>query len=142
MPSISYANGQLISSVTGVSYQWYLNGNPIAGANQISYTPTQQGNYTVEVFFQDACSKTSLPYNFISTGVSDWKNEDFKIYPNPSSNAVTIEGLGNQSVELRSMSGQLIHLNFVQQNKLDISHLSTGCYILSIEGRHYKIQKL
>lgn len=33
----------------GLSYQWFLNGNPITGATSASYVPTQGGSYSVEV---------------------------------------------------------------------------------------------
>jgi hypothetical protein len=43
---------------TGLSYQWSLNGNPISGANQGSYTATAGGTYTVEVT-SGGCSAVS-----------------------------------------------------------------------------------
>ena len=42
----------------GLNYQWFLNGNPINGANSASFLPTQDGLYTVEVA-NGNCSATS-----------------------------------------------------------------------------------
>lgn len=38
--------------VPNVTYQWFLNNNPIAGATNASYTATQPGVYTVKVYIQ------------------------------------------------------------------------------------------
>ncbi len=39
--------------VPNVTYQWFLNNNPIAGATNASYTATQPGVYTVKVYIQE-----------------------------------------------------------------------------------------
>ncbi len=38
---------QINSGTGGVDFQWYLNGNPIAGANEISYTTNMAGHYNI-----------------------------------------------------------------------------------------------
>ena len=43
------------------SYQWNLNGSPIAGATSISYIAVASGSYTVTVTNNVGCTATSLP---------------------------------------------------------------------------------
>ncbi|GBL35472.1 hypothetical protein EMGBS15_10670 [Filimonas sp.] len=43
----------------GLTYQWYLNGNPISGATSAAYNATQSGNFTVMVTNTANCSATS-----------------------------------------------------------------------------------
>lgn len=59
----SFCNGSslLFSASTGVgyTYQWYLNGTPISGANASTYNATQAGNYYVVITNSSNCSATS-----------------------------------------------------------------------------------
>lgn len=137
-PSIIFNTGQLTSTVIGVSYQWYLNGNPIAGANQISHAPTQQGNYNVEVFFQDGCSKVSSPYNYISTYISELEMDKIKIYPNPATDYIVIEGLKNNAIEIYAIDGKKLMVDLVDKNRIDVSNFSKGLYLLKVEMKFYK----
>ena len=62
--TILHHEGILTSSVIGSEYQWYLNGNVIPQANEISYTPIISGQYIVELFFSNDCPTMSNPYDF------------------------------------------------------------------------------
>lgn len=44
---------------SGVSYQWYLNNNPISGATANTYAATAAGSYTVVVSTSPTCATTS-----------------------------------------------------------------------------------
>lgn len=49
----------VLTSSAATVYQWYLNGNPIQGANSRSYTATVTGDYTVAVTTGSGCSNES-----------------------------------------------------------------------------------
>ena len=68
-PVVSSSNGQLsfcigqslnLEATVGLSnYQWYLNGNIIAGANGATYTATEAGSYTVASTAANGCVTSS-----------------------------------------------------------------------------------
>lgn len=56
---------------TGLSYQWYLNGNVIANATNPTHLPTAAGSYTVKVTdASTSCSKISEPTVLSATFIS------------------------------------------------------------------------
>lgn len=63
-PTVTQVGSVLTSTVTGTNYQWYLNGVLIGGAVNQSYTATQNGIYTVEVFNSNGCSAISAGFAF------------------------------------------------------------------------------
>lgn len=58
-PVISWTGSSLFSSTTYTAYQWYLNNNPIAGANQRLFQPLQTGIYHLRVTGPAGCTNTS-----------------------------------------------------------------------------------
>ena len=48
-------------SLSGYTYQWYLNGVAISGATGLSYTASSPGSYTVKVTGSASCIGTSAP---------------------------------------------------------------------------------
>ncbi|MBS4043265.1 MAG: PKD domain-containing protein, partial [Chitinophagaceae bacterium] len=54
----TFCNGSSVTltSSTGNSYQWYLNGSTISGANGSTYNATATGNYTVAITNSNGCT--------------------------------------------------------------------------------------
>ena len=89
-PILTYNGGTLYSSAP-IGNQWYLDGTAIGGATQDSYTPLQNGIYTVEVTSPEGCTALSAPFTItdVSTGDVDGVNS-VSIYPNPFHDRATL----------------------------------------------------
>lgn len=55
------------NNVSGASYAWYLNGNPISGVSTNSYAASSAGNYYVVITASSGCSTTSATINLINS---------------------------------------------------------------------------
>ena len=150
--NITENGGVLTSSITGVGYQWYLNNNLIAGANNINYTPTITGDYTVEVIFSNGCPTLSSPYSFILTSIIvDNFNEEIELYPNPTSKTINLQLTNTYEtiiVHVRDLSGKLMatkEYTNTKQFNFEIDQ-SPGIYIVEISNQagnsaKYKVVK-
>lgn len=71
---------------------------------------------------------------FIKTAsVANNKLEAFNIYPNPSNGNYTVEGFKVNSAKVLDLNGRLIaNLENVEQNKLDLTNLKNGMYLLQL----------
>lgn len=143
-------NGAVLTASPGVTFQWYINGNPITGATSSTYTVTNNGAYTVVATDANGCvSPVSAPV-FTNVSIEEKDLVLFSIYPNPTSGILTIAWNKNEtaSVKVVDMQGRVLkQLNEIQSgNTLDIRDLATGIYIVDIEvgkeKRNFKIQKV
>ncbi|HET6246048.1 MAG: T9SS type A sorting domain-containing protein [Bacteroidetes bacterium] len=135
VPGIYQNGNDLFSNQTGLSYQWFLEGNPISNSNSISITFTQNGNYTVAVFYANGCSELSIPFSVTSVGISENGLDNFSVYPNPSKGLIAIKGtsLSGKQVTIFNASGQNMQ-DFSIENDftLNLSNLNNGIYVLKI----------
>ena len=123
----------LLATVTGTNNQFTWS----TGDQSQSITITTGGTYTVNVTNSSGCSAsdaiqiTSDPCASLEQ-ISDWA---VKVYPNPSSEVVTIES--NEIFEqiyLYDSNGKLVYSNSVSANSMtiDVSKLVTGVYEMKL----------
>ena len=62
------------------------------------------------------------------------KNEiEINVYPNPTNNRITVDSdVKIESVQLIGMNGQIINKQLDNNNRIDLSELTSGVYILNI----------
>lgn len=144
-------NGLILSSSGSFQNQWFLNGNPIAGATGQSWWALQNGTYTVQQVNGTCLSAMSAPVVVtLSTGLPEEKTDpDLTIYPNPAKEFLFVAfktGAAYQEITVTNLQGQTIRNIAVNQQgplKIDLKNLPAGVYIISARAashvRHQKI---
>jgi len=142
-PDILENGNVLTSSESGVSYQWYLDGDEIDGATSISHIATVSGDYHVYVFFDYGCAVSESITVIISVdtplSISEGSIDSFEVYPNPTSGVIFIKGNKNVGqLNLYSVIGEKV-LTVENTNEIDLSHLPKGLYYLQFGNTTQKI---
>ena len=138
----------------GDSYQWITcpSGQPIAGADSQTYTPTHSGSYACIITI-GASHDTTGCYNFIANGISEPVSSfTVHLYPNPTKGIInlSIETSNNAiaTVNITDDLGQKIDNeaysipgNFT--TRFDLSFLSSGVYYFKITiGQQSQLYKV
>lgn len=131
----------LMANQQGASYQW-LNCDSsfqaISWATGLIFTPAINGSYACEISL-NGCVDTTACVQVIVTGIE--KNafsEEYKIYPNPFADQLTIESVGvhlNTQVEVINIKGQVVYETTTLLNGktvLNTADWSKGIYIIRL----------
>jgi hypothetical protein len=130
-------SGTALSTASGfVTYNWYLNGTYIAGVNTNTYTPTVNGNYTVEVINADGCTSplSAVEVVVLSTVTAPHNAFELSIYPNPTTGLLHINAAQQiSSLQVIDAQGRLITtLSDSNITSLDLAELPAGLYTLKL----------
>jgi Zn-dependent metalloprotease len=138
-PTISF-NGAELESTAATSYHWYLNGTLIEGATDATYSPTETGDYQVEVTDTNGCSSMSEPYDWMAVSVAEMAAPDGNlrtiIYPNPTSGTVSVHcNLPMRNISLMDALGREVTNVPMNGNAtlIDLTGLANGMYQLVVQ---------
>lgn len=147
-PDVSF-DGFILTAEGGfASYQWFLNGNPINGATDQSFTPTENGIYTVEATDDVNCSGSSDEIEVVVNSLNELPGtKGISIMPNPVVNNLRLEILSDNNMQLDikilDATGKTVLENSTQISgnyveMIDMSHLPKGIYFLNLENEKGK----
>ncbi len=140
------ADDSLLVAQEDGSYQWYINGNAIAGANGPTYLAAESGNYSLSVTNEFGCTSFS-ELQFIEVMVKELSTEMISVYPNPADESITINS-GNilvQSILIFDNKGRLVKevtgING-RSTVVDCNSFASGTYYVSLVDRNGEVSTL
>ncbi|WP_430402734.1 T9SS type A sorting domain-containing protein [Fluviicola sp.] len=111
----------------------------IATGNKLIYSAncmSPSGDYIVGYGY-DTVTFDSFAYRLspLNLGLNELSSAELKVYPNPTSNLLTIENEGNASLMITNPEGKSIVQTKISGNyQLDVSNFASGIYFVSVKG--------
>jgi hypothetical protein len=136
-------NGNDLSSSSGVSYQWYLDGTALVGETNQDHMASVNGAYVVSITDSNGCEGSSPTLNLTLVGLEDLALPSLQIFPNPmEEKAVIVLGTsklsGPYTLLLYNHIGKKVREESVTSNSQVIIHrndLSPGIYFIELIGK-------
>lgn len=104
-----------------------------------AFTPSNfnmNGEWKLEINYSGKTVTHKFVYEINFRTIDEELEQNIKIYPNPTNSLITIVNLNNKSIKkisLWDLSGKLIkNISNVDQNKIDVTSIPKGTYILSV----------
>ncbi len=134
--------GDSLFAGKALTYQWYLNGAPIANAVQPSIRAKANGQYYVMVSNGESCRSTSTTLNMTITAVPEITLEQnvVKAFPNPTPGVVYLRFakplLKVVDIVVLDNKGNTVYRRHTQDQtgEIDLSAQPKGVYYVTISG--------
>lgn len=145
-PTITAVSGGFAIIDTFVSYQWLRDGQPISGETDTLLLTPAVGDYAVEVTDSRGCKDTSNTLS-IAVGIEEELLSKTKLYPNPVTDKLYVEGGGSEviSITITDLQGRTIISKELSNAKgsIDMSVVAKGMYLVQLQsGNASQVRKL
>jgi PKD repeat protein len=140
-PVIAFNGTQLSTTATGVSYTWSVNGI-VVSANP-SFTPVDQGIYTLEVTNPQGCSN-SATIDLSTLSLNQPTAPVVQVYPNPAGAWVNIRVSGTLEttrIAVLDLSGRTLMEEWGQPNtdtRLNLEGMAAGVYLIQLSNGYWQ----
>lgn len=144
-PVVTKVGDTLVSSLTGVSMQWYKDNVGINGANTAKYKPIESGVYKVVVVDALGCQKTSNDLQVTITALPPEviaREIKLSLSPNPNKGlfnlSFEVKEKGDLAIELLNTAGQRIFNQSYPafsgkfSKQMNVGNVNDGYYVLKI----------
>ncbi len=134
---IEQSTDSLFAMGNGTTYQWFLDGNIIEGANSSYFVPFVSGNYAVGTSV-GSCISNSVYVN-VELSTNKLPTIDCVLYPNPAFEELNLkvrEKYMNSNFEILNSTGAIVQVGRIDDLNavISIDNLSSGSYTLTIHG--------
>ncbi|HMT29124.1 MAG TPA: PKD domain-containing protein [Bacteroidia bacterium] len=132
------ASGDTLTATPGyATYTWYRDSVLVTSTTTNEYVSIQNGVYYVTVTDSNGCSASS-GLVALSTGVGEFENAIFKIYPNPTTGIIYLEKkLNLQEIKIFNALGETVwesQENF-ENDFIDLSAFQEGVYFMMMKNK-------
>ncbi|TDO26866.1 S8 family serine peptidase [Sediminibacterium goheungense] len=144
-PVVTKVGDSLVSSVTGVSMQWFKNDVGINGATSAKFKPIESGSYKVVVVDALGCQKTSAPLQVTITALPPEvvaREIKLSLSPNPNKGifnlSFEVKEKADLAIELLNSAGQRVFsqsypgFNGTFSKQMNVGNVNDGYYVLKI----------
>jgi hypothetical protein len=132
-PTITQVGLQLESSYQ-TGNQWYNASGIIAGANRVTYTPTDTGTYYVVYTDANGCTSRSAGFVFIGATIQDGAASRLQVYPNPSTGTFTLRGL-TTSAEIKVYDALGLLVVTTSNSIIQLPNAAPGIYRVEVKQK-------
>jgi pimeloyl-ACP methyl ester carboxylesterase/subtilisin-like proprotein convertase family protein len=131
-------SGNVLTSSSAQSYQWYYNGTPVLGATSQTFTATQPGDYYVVIVDFNGCQATSNIITIANTAGLDAADVSFmQLYPNPANELfiITAEISSPMQIQIFDMHGRIMHHALYANSPVAVPCVDwpSGVYVVKVQ---------
>jgi hypothetical protein len=136
IPIITNLDAALVSS-NGPNIQWFFNDNILLNdTNQVIF-PNQYGFYSVSFTSEDGCMSYSTAYNWTALSLDELSTHSIKMFPNPSTNKITVqsEEVFSEIQISNSLGQRMVTKIFIPTNafQFSVADYARGVYFVKIK---------
>ena len=136
----------LIAEQANATYRWLDCNNgfePISGANNRTFAPTENGEYAVAIT-KGNCTDTTACVNISTLSNKEFSQKDIKVYPNPSKGLFKVETPSTEgTIEVIDALGRNIKSVTISSDitEVELTGQNKGVYIFKINQSNNSITK-